>query len=377
MSVGTSTMYVNSSTAVLLQTAQALVGQPGSSGRKVKERIVFDSCSQRTYVSQHLKENLDLSLVGSDTLKITAFGDDEPSQKEYEQVQFSITALDGMELYAKGYVVPTICSPICTQSVQAVVERYPHLCGLCLAEKSSLSNEVEVDVLLGADYYWNFVTNIIRRGVSPGPVAIWTKLGWVLSGPVVTSSPENPQQTSVNLTTTNVLRVETSTVQPENIPNLKNELVKFWDLETLGIQEKEPSVYDKFTQEVHFNGDRYEAKLPFKDEHPLLPDNYSICEKRLGSLIKRLRATPSVLQEYHKVIEDQLNTGVVELVEEVDGKSPGHVHYLPHKEVVRNDKDTTKLRIVYDASAKKTGPSLNDCLYVGPPLTPLIFNILT
>ncbi|XP_028397220.1 uncharacterized protein LOC114521030 [Dendronephthya gigantea] len=156
-----------------------------------------------------------------------------------------------------------------------------------------------------------------------------------------------------------------------------NELVKFWDLETLGIQEKEPSVYDKFTQEVHFNGDRYEAKLPFKDEHPLLPDNYSICEKRLGSLIKRLRATPSVLQEYHKVIEDQLNTGVVELVEEVDGKSPGHVHYLPHKEVVRNDKDTTKLRVVYDASAKKTGPSLNDCLYVGPPLTPLIFNILT
>ena len=66
----------------------------------------------------------------------------------------------------------------------------------------------------------------------------------------------------------------------------------------------------------------------------------------------------------------------VELVNETDVKSPGEVHYLPHKEVVRNDKDTTKLRVVYDASARNNGPSLNDCLYAGPPLTSLIFNIL-
>ncbi len=192
-------------------------------------------------------------------LKITAFGDEESTEREYDQVQISITAVDGMELYIKGYVVPTICSPICNQTIETAIEKYPHLRGLCLAENPCSSKEVEVDVLLGADYYWNFVTNIMRRGASPGPVAIWTRLGWVLSGPVITCTPKNPDRTSVNLTPTHVLRVETSTVQSENVPKLNNELAKFWDLETLGIKEDEPSVYDKFTQEVDFNSERYEA----------------------------------------------------------------------------------------------------------------------
>ena len=68
-------MCVNNNTAVLLQTAQAVVGQPGNSGQKVKARIVFDPCSQRTYVTQRLQKTLNLHPVGSDMLKITAFGE--------------------------------------------------------------------------------------------------------------------------------------------------------------------------------------------------------------------------------------------------------------------------------------------------------------
>jgi hypothetical protein len=83
-----------------------------------------------------------------------------------------------------------------------------------------------------------------------------------------------------------------------------------------------------------------------------------------------------VLEEYDRVINEQLKTGVIERAEESTPKSLGKVHYLPHREVVRPEKSTTKLRVVYDASARSNGPSLNDCLYVGPSLLPLLFDIL-
>ena len=53
--------------------------------------------------------------------------------------------------------------------------------------------------------------------------------------------------------------------------------------------------------------------------------------------------------------------------------SPGKVHYLPHRVVVKNGK---KIRIVFDGSAKMEGPSINDSLYKGPCLLTSIYDIL-
>ena len=56
---------------------------------------------------------------------------------------------------------------------------------------------------------------------------------------------------------------------------------------------------------------------------------------------------------------------------------PGKVHYLPHRQVVRNDRNTTKIRIVFDGSAKeKGGKSINELLYTGPCLLTKIYDIL-
>jgi hypothetical protein len=70
---------------------------------------------------------------------------------------------------------------------------------------------------------------------------------------------------------------------------------------------------------------------------------------------------------------------VIQVVDEelAHTQQPGTVHYIPHREVLREDKNTTKLRVVYDASSTQPQkPSLNECLEPGPSLIPLIFDLL-
>ncbi|GFT39747.1 reverse transcriptase domain-containing protein [Nephila pilipes] len=50
---------------------------------------------------------------------------------------------------------------------------------------------------------------------------------------------------------------------------------------------------------------------------------------------------------------------------------------MPHSAVVRSDKETMKIRLVFDASSKgKECKSLNDCLSSGPALNPSILDVL-
>ena len=83
------------------------------------------------------------------------------------------------------------------------------------------------------------------------------------------------------------------------------------------------------------------------------------------------------MHAYDDIFSEYSDNGVIErgqldeIAEEI-----GEVHYLPHRPVIRNDKQTTKIRAVFDASCKVNGPSLNECLYSGPNLIAKIFDIL-
>ena len=83
-----------------------------------------------------------------------------------------------------------------------------------------------------------------------------------------------------------------------------------------------------------------------------------------------------VTREYNKVIEQQKEEGIVEPACEPPVSKE---FYLPHKPVVRTGAESTKLRVVYDGSAKENpqSPSLNDCLYAGPSLQNKLWNVLT
>ncbi len=89
---------------------------------------------------------------------------------------------------------------------------------------------------------------------------------------------------------------------------------------------------------------------------------------------------PEVLNEYDQIIREQIKNGIVEIVpdNEVSNVNGDCVHYLPHHAVIRRDRETTKLRIVYDGSAKPPDRdySLNDCLETGPNFTPQLFDML-
>lgn len=98
--------------------------------------------------------------------------------------------------------------------------------------------------------------------------------------------------------------------------SLKDELSKFWDYDTLGVKEREHEFLEDYLTKVKFNGDRYEVLLPFKEEHPVIPDNYLLARNRLTSSLKRLKSKPEILQQYDAVIKEQLNLGVVEMIDE-------------------------------------------------------------
>ena len=70
------------------------------------------------------------------------------------------------------------------------------------------------------------------------------------------------------------------------------------------------------------------------------------------------------------------NKGIIEVVTDNDSSKLAKVHYLPHHPIIRKDKQTTKMRIVYDASARCNGPSLNDCLHAGPAFGQNVLDII-
>ena len=158
--------------------------------------------------------------------------------------------------------------------------------------------------------------------------------------------------------------------------SIEETLTKFWSLESMGIHPNdENSVHESFLANIKFDGTRYEVKLPFKEVHPVLPDNFRNSIARLGSLLRRLKQDPEVLQEYNAFFMEQSSKSMIEDV--TDNMLPaGGVHYIPHHAVIRRDKETTKLRIVFDALSKTEGVSLNECLNSGPCLVPNLFDVL-
>lgn len=115
-------------------------------------------------------------------------------------------------------------------------------------------------------------------------------------------------------------------------------------------------LYKEFKEQLLRNPEGwYESGLLWKGNHPPLPNNKPGSLKRLVNLVKK----PGMLEKYNEIIRDQLAQGIVERAE---GEPEGKEFYISHKPVVRETAESTKTRIVYDASARAShkAPSLNE-----------------
>lgn len=351
-----------STQAVLLQTARAVVYNRDEPQRSKRVRIVLDSGSQRSYITEKLKMELSLQSNGEQSMSIMTFGSRGEAPQVCDVVNVCMEVRGGQTRQLTLFTVPIICEPLTCQPISFCRDNFKHLSGLPLADPSDGDEQLQVDILIGSDQYWSLLTGNTKRGKC-GPVGVETELGWVLSGPVGIPTQEQHQTTLV----THTLRVES--LLRQDAQALDDRLKSFWDLESFGIGP-DRSVLDEFQDKVCFTEGRYEVSLPWKDPHQLLPDNHQLSLRRLRGLLRRLRQDQEVLTEYDTIIRTQIQQGIVEVVPPEEQAE--QVHYLPHHAVIRRDKKTTKLRIVYDAS----GSSLNECLHAGPKFDQKILDLL-
>ena len=270
----------------------------------------------------------------------------------------------------EALVVPVICSPLKKQNISTVKQNMEFISKLDLAdfEDDKTTQESRVGILIGVDYYFNFFSGKILKN-SEGLVVSSTVLGWVLSGPI---NLGNSFFTSVCFET-HSMRCNIENIG-EGTENLESVLNKFWSVEN--IEAKDNCVIHDFEQYIFHNGQRYVTKLPFRPSHEFLPDNFSVCEQRLKKLKNRL-TSENLVEKYDKIFKEYEQNNIIEkeTFDEVP-KKHGYVHYLPHRPVLREDQETTKIRSVFDASCTSDGPLLNYCLYSGPNLLSKIFDIL-
>ena len=131
----------------------------------------------------------------------------------YEVVHVGLKLKDGGTQELRLITVPSICEPLTAQPISLCVDKFAHLKQLDLADCSNGQDSLQIDILIGADYYWELVTGCTSR-CEDGPVAVHTRLGWVLSGSV----PKMKQsKTSTSPLITHNLHVGTALRQRHSI----------------------------------------------------------------------------------------------------------------------------------------------------------------
>ena len=368
---------------VLLQTVQSLVV---ANDQSVMLRLLLDSASHRTFMTERLAKKLQLPVERKESLSVSTFAANHSKELDTYIVKFDVILKDGSSVKLEANVLKQLTRPIHRRPLQSSdIQFLKALSPECLADSIPETSETaNIDILIGADYFWQFING--HKIVLPsGMFLIPSKLGYLLTG----KYPELADDHNKCIHTYYVMTQMSQAISelnfhsvPDTVTIQHNSLEDFWSLEAIGIKDTpytndDDVALERFNTTILFQNGRYQITWPWKSGHKCyLPDNLSLAFGRMKLLSKRLQNDRSLLNRYDQVIKDQLNQGIIERVTETESSSVKH--YLPHHPVLTPTKETTKLRIVYDGSSKprKELKSLNECLHRGPILLPNLCGLL-
>ncbi|XP_060518380.1 uncharacterized protein LOC132697105 [Cylas formicarius] len=354
------TLTVNTSinTQILLSTAVVTIFD--RSGTPHDCRVLLDNGSQSNFISQRCCNILNLPKT---KVEISIFG--------INQLDYPVNYMVSVEVNSKTnnfrrtlscLVLPSITGDIPAFPINRETLTIPN--NLTLADPD-FHQPAPVDILIGADTFWDLLCiGQIKLGTN-APILQKTKLGWIISGPIVTAKMFNTSQTHF---------CHLSTDQ-----TLQTELTKFWELEeypkTTFLSNEEIYCENHFKQNTTRNDDgRFVVTLPLKDSISKLGDSRAIATNRFLNLERKLNKNLILKTQYHEFINEYLKLNHMSLDENQQDSSG---FFLPHHGVFKESSTTTKLRVVFDGSAKSSsGISLNDLMLVGPTIQDNLFNIL-
>ena len=378
-------------------------------GQPLKLRLLLDGAATHSYGKKGTVSRLPvIDKVGSIDMTVSTFSG--LRKISTRMVELELPGNKSINLV----LTDNICEPLhgnnLDQETRSELEQYQ------LADPASLIDKpLPIDILVGVDNFWKLVTDQVVR-LKSGLVIMSTHFGWVLSGEL--SNKKSIVHGGTYLAHTLVthggwrdsrqygLNAQDSWYNPqahalcaqdlpvsgqEDLNEVKCDLEKFWDLDTLGIKpEREVSpVLENFLDTLKQDEDtgRYEVSLPQRSNIVNLPSNFNNSQRRLDSLWKKFSrpGNEEFARKYHAVIEDQLQQGVIERVVLSEAEietlrekvsKPFGVNFIPHHGVLKERSD--KVRPVYDGSAcaYKGALSLNDCLLKGPNYMNLLAEVL-
>ena len=212
---------------------------------------------------------------------------------------------------------------------------------------------LSIHVILGESDFLKIKTQERPRiGQIADPVAELTKLGWVIVNPRKESSYFNVLLRTAAINTYEGL--------------CSNDVLGLSD--THHLSKYDDVVLQKFKRQLTQVENRYyEINLIWKEGLKKLKNKDVGSLGRMKNLVRNIQQEPEKFKAYDD-IKAQITNGIVERTPVTPDAN--REFYFPHNPVFREGAETTKLRVVYDVSAKSSreSPSLKGCLEKEPPL---------